>query len=95
MLKFSLQNSSLSVTEKNMSKTQRAWSCWINTIDIMIHTKQKSQKKKTKLVALSNLKTSKILIQNIRKLENLTSQHITHCKTVFPWCKYRRGNAED
>ena len=48
MLKFSLQNSSLSVTKKNMSKTQRAWSCWINTIDIMIHTKQKSQKKKKK-----------------------------------------------
>lgn len=76
MLKFSLQNSSLSVTEKNMSKTQRAWSCWINTIDIMIHTKQKSQKK-TKTgctLKLENFKNTDSKYQEIREL-NITAHH--------------------
>lgn len=36
------------------------------------------------LVGLSELKTSKILIRNFRKLENFTSHHITsHTATQF------------
>lgn len=38
-----------------------------------------------KMVALSKLETSKILFQNFSNLQNLTSQHIQHGKTIFPW----------
>ena len=75
MLKFSLQNSSLSVTEKNMSKTQRTWSCWISTIDIMIHTKRKKKQKKTGCtLKLENFKNTDSKYQEIREL-NITAHH--------------------